>query len=283
MEQNKNNNRQQNKSTRKVGNGEGTLYKDKSLDLWVYQYYYNGKRKKIKQRKKESKREFMKRVTEIKSQLNTGAYIENNNITIYELGLELIENKLKRNQIGECTYRRDIQTLEHLRKSNLKDKRIQKANFIELQEFLNSKIRYSSSLINKIYILLNNIFSEAIKRGYIIRNPMNNVKKPKSQKQDKKVEAFSLEEQEKFIQQLSLGEKYRDIFIIALYTGMRMGEILALKTKDIDFTNKEIHIKRTLTKDKKDKTIIGDTTKTYAGNRTIPITPLFEKELRQFK
>ena len=43
MEQNKNNNRQQNKSTRKVGNGEGTLYKDKSLDLWVYQYYYNGK------------------------------------------------------------------------------------------------------------------------------------------------------------------------------------------------------------------------------------------------
>ena len=42
--------------------------------------------------------------------------------------------------------------------------------------------------------------------------------------------------------------------------------------------NKEIHIQRTLTKDINNKTILGDTTKTYNSIRTIPITPLFENE-----
>ena len=35
------------KKTKSVGNGEGTLYYDKQVERWTYQYYYNGKRSKI--------------------------------------------------------------------------------------------------------------------------------------------------------------------------------------------------------------------------------------------
>lgn len=52
---------------------------------------------------------------------------------------------------------------------------------------------------------------------------------------------------------------------------MRVGEVLALTGDDIDLKNNVIHIRRTLTKDKNDKTIIGKTTKTYAGTRDVPI------------
>ena len=77
-------------------------------------------------------------------------------------------------------------------------------------------------------------------------------------------------------------EEYRDIFIIALYTGMRMGEILALKKDDVNFKEKTINIRRTLTKGENDKTVLGkeNAGKTYSSIRTIPITPLFEKELK---
>lgn len=62
---------------------------------------------------------------------------------------------------------------------------------------------------------------------------------------------------------------------------MRIGEILALTREDIDLENKQITINKTLTKDKNENIILGDTTKTYTGIRTIPILspllPILEK------
>lgn len=55
---------------------------------------------------------------------------------------------------------------------------------------------------------------------------------------------------------------------------MRIGEILALKIEDIDLNNNIIHVRRTLTKDINEKTIIGNTTKTYNSIRDIPITAI---------
>lgn len=109
---------------------------------------------------------------------------------------------------------------------------------------------------------------------------MFKVEKPKSNKATKKIEALSIEEQKAFLQVLTTKEKYRDILIIALYTGMRIGEILALKKEDINLKDKTITIKRTLTKSTHDKTILGKKTKTYNSLRTIPITTLYEKELK---
>lgn len=50
---------------------------------------------------------------------------------------------------------------------------------------------------------------------------------------------------------------------------MRMGEINALDVDDVDFDNNIIHVRRTLTKSKDDKTIMGDKTKTNHGERDI--------------
>lgn len=271
-----------NQKTRQVGNGEGSLYYSDKLECWVFQYHVNGKRKTIKQRKNEQSKQFKKRVTTLKNELNTGTYIENNSITIYELGKEISDNKLKRNILTIGSYNREINSLNHIENSDISKLKIQKATSKELQDFIDSKNYLSNESITKIFQMLNRIFNEAIKQEYIIKNPMNNVVKPKSDKPTKKIEAFTIEEQKNFLSVLSFDEKYRDIFVIALYSGMRMGEILALKKSDIDFKENVINIKRTLTKGENDKTILGEENKgkTYSSVRTIPITPLFEKELR---
>ena len=53
--------------------------------------------------------------------------------------------------------------------------------------------------------------------------------------------------------------------------GLRIGEALALQTTDINLHKNIITISKTLTTDKNRKVIMGDTTKTYAGQRQIPI------------
>ena len=53
-----------NKKTKSVGNGEGSLYYSEKLKCWIFQYYdTNGKRQTMKQKKKESTKDFKARVT----------------------------------------------------------------------------------------------------------------------------------------------------------------------------------------------------------------------------
>lgn len=56
-----------------------------------------------------------------------------------------------------------------------------------------------------------------------------------------------------------------------MYTGLRVGEVLALSTHDIDLQHRRINIHRTLTTDEKGNIIMGNKTKTYSGKRILPI------------
>ena len=66
-----------------------------------------------------------------------------------------------------------------------------------------------------------------------------------------------------------------------MYCGLRMGEVNALYLSDIDFDNRCINVTRTLTKDVNDHTIMGATTKTYAGTRTVYFNEEIEKVLKE--
>ena len=107
---------------------------------------------------------------------------------------------------------------------------------------------------------------------------MINVIVPKSEKETKEVDAFSIDEQKQLINAIQ-NDKYKNIYTIAMFSGMRIGEILALTPDDIDFKNNEIHITRSLTRDKNSNVILGKSTKTYNSKRNIPITSLFKTEL----
>ncbi len=78
--------------------------------------------------------------------------------------------------------------------------------------------------------------------------------------------------------------------LLDLFTGMRIGELCALKWQDIDFENKVIHISKTLIRvknkdnasDKKTKIIV-DTPKTQSSIRDIPINENILSYLIKFK
>ena len=90
-----------NQKTKERGNGEGTIYFSNALNCYVAQYVEpNGKRKTLKQKKNEKVGDFKKRFNNIISSLNNDTYIEGNNITVYQLAVEINDNKLKRTGIS---------------------------------------------------------------------------------------------------------------------------------------------------------------------------------------
>lgn len=270
------------------GNGEGTIYYSEKLNKWVGQFVAGRKTDGSINRKSvygNTRKEVKEKMTKKLAEVQNKTFIEKNDITVSILGREIIESKFNANRISEATYNRNLNILKHIEKSNIANIPIQKIKPKDIQDFVNTKKDYSSSHLDKIFEMTGSILKEAIKKDIIVKNPMINVIKPVSTKGTKKVEALTIEEQKSFLKEV-VHDKYKNIFMIAIHTGMRIGEILALTPSDIDMKEKTISINNTLTKNIKGNAIVGKKTKTYESNRVIPLTivlePFLEDSLKSY-
>lgn len=223
----------------------------------------------------KTREEAQKYLDTIMYQKENPIYIEHNGIPFCELMKSSQKLKLDTNQISEVTYYRNLQTIEQIEKFPIGKEKIDEITSEELQEFMNYHKYLSNSSINKLYQQLGTTFKIAINKGYIMRNPMIDVLKPKSNKQDKEVRALTVDE-EKLLTDYLMNKniskcKYKNIYLIQMFMGLRIGETLALSTHDIDLQNKRLYIKRTLTRDAQGRTFMGDKTKTYSGKRMLII------------
>ena len=261
----------------KRGNGEGTIYYSEKLNKWIGQFTAGRKADGKLNRKSvygNTRKEVKEKMTKALSDVQDKKFIENSNITLLELVDKYIDQLYNSNKIKDVTYKRHTDTKNIIAKLDIANRPIQKITVSEINNNLSKITNYSNSIIEKVYGLIGQAFNFALLDNIISSNPFSirgAIIKPKSDKETKKIEALTIEEQNAFLDELSKSDdKYKDILYIAIYTGMRIGEILALKGEDIDIENKRIKIERTLTKDNNDKIIVGKTTKTYVGTRQIP-------------
>lgn len=265
------------------GNGEGTIYYSEKLNKWVGQFTAGRKADGSLNRKSvygNTRKEVKEKITSALSDIQKDTYIEKNNITISELATEIVEDKHNSNENSSNTYNRAKYTLKLITKSDFGNMPIRKATARDIKNFLNTYTSYSESSIKKLYQLLNQTFRRAIERNYIIRNPISfeEAKRPKSAKITEKVEALTIEEEKKLIKTLSCEiNALKDACLLMLFTGMRVGEVLALKWENI--SDKNISIKKSLTRDESGKVIVGEKVKTYTSDREIPITETIQKIL----
>ena len=261
------------------GSSEGYVFFNKQRKKWNAQYReYDVKTGNIKIKTKSFKteEEAKKYLSTIMYQKENPLYIEHHGIPLCDVLKQNLNLKRETNQISDAQYGRVLATISQLEKTGFGNKNIDEINSNELQLYLNSlKDRLSNSVIKKAYQQLNQAFKIAISKGYIIQNPMANVIMPRSNKKDKIVRALTVDEQQQFTNWLVnkplTKYKYRNVFLIQMYMGLRVGETLALSTHDIDLKNKRMNIHRTLTTDENGAVIMGDKTKTYAGRRIVPI------------
>lgn len=263
----------------KKTNGEGSIYYSESKKLYegkiTIGFDSNGKqiRKSVYAKKKT---DVVQKLNKLKSDLLNNDITQNNNATIYEIAKQYINNQYEANQVSASTLLRNKNTLAIIDKLDIAHIPIQKVTNNQISNELLKIKDYSNSIISKIYGMLSTAYNQAVINNVVKTNPFlikGAILRVKSNKDDKKVDALTIDEQKAFISELEKSnDEYKDIFYIAMYTGARIGEILGLFGSNINLKTNYIIIDKTLTKNENDEPIVGKTTKTYAGTREIPIT-----------
>lgn len=279
------------KKKRRRGNGEGTVFEDKKNKRWIGQYItgINSEGKPIRKSVYgKTQKEVLNKLNEIKYEINKDIYVEKNGIELVKIMEDIREEKFASNTISGGQYARLKWTINKIKNSPIGNKKIQDITKKDIQDFLNSIKDLSDSYIKKIYEQFVQAYHRAEIKKYISYNPMNEVIKPKSNKDTKIVEALDISVQKAFTEYLKNvdveTQAYKNIFLIQMYMGLRIGEVLALGKENINLENNLLYVKRTLTNDKEFAIILGNKAKTYAGNRTLPIPEflrsIFEEQLK---
>lgn len=200
--------------------------------------------------------------------------------TIAILAQEIEDSKYRMGKTKANAYNTNMSTLERIKKCKFANIPIKKVTKEQIETFLQDERTKSNSTIKKDYRMLKYVFEYANHNLYISTNffeGINKIERPKSLKEDKDVVALTLSEQTQLEDYLAKHNcKHKNIILLCLYTGIRIGEALALNyDEDINLENKMLSISKTLTKDRNKKTIIGPT-KTKNGKRNLEITELIE-------
>lgn len=139
-----------------------------------------------------------------------------------------------------------------------------------------------ASSIRSIISVLKNCLSKAVSLKLLSENPCIGLELPKTRR--KTVHALSIKDQAKLVKEINSSQKFFSI-MLALQTGLRIGEICGLKWEDIDFENNTLDVNRTVLRIQIEDTsgrkteIVEVTPKSNKSQRKIPITNSLRKEL----
>ncbi|USK86144.1 site-specific integrase [Peribacillus asahii] len=244
----------------------------KSGDNWYYVLTYgkkeNGKPMQYKKRGFKTKKEAQKALHELEQSLITGSYIKPNKILFgdYLLNQWLEDKQTKVKKQTLKTYRWIVEkhivpSLGHIEMNQITPMAIQK-----LYNRLTKDRILSDENIQKVHTLINDSLKKAERWGVILRNPASLVDRPKAEK--KEISVWNVQEVQTFLKYAKDYNRYYIAFLLALTTGMRQGEILGLRWKDIDFSQGCLRITQTLSVDGKE---LLPYTKTRAGTRTVDL------------
>ena len=140
----------------------------------------------------------------------------------------------------------------------------------EIERFLSvKKVEASEWTARKYYTALASAFEKAVQWAYLVENPFRKVSKPKV---PEILPAYFTESDFRVFLSVVEDRDFRELCITGLLTGVRLGELLALRWIDIDFTSKVILVRNSDT----------FTTKTRK-NRVVPMNEELCRLLRQRK
>ena len=261
---------------KKRANGEGTIRQRKD-GRWEGLYTVNYKRKSVYGKTQE---EVRKKLNKILNDIDNNVYIEDSKITVGEWLYTWLYD-YKKDTVKQKTFE-GYETLIRVHLIPAFSKiQLKRLTVDHVQKFISRKIKegLSSRTIRYMNTLLHGALRQAINNGLLVRNVSEAVVLPERQQKERKF--LTADEQNKLIESLK-EEEQGFILLFALSTGLRRGELLALRWSNYDTENRHISIKENLSRLKRNdgKTHLTFTTpKTASSRRTIPLLPEIAKML----
>lgn len=270
----------------KRANGEGNIRKRKD-GRWLVTfptglYKDNGKREYV-YRYTDTQAEAAEVLRQLQAEKAMGISQSTTTVTVGEWMENWIE-KHKAPKLAPATltsYRNNFRL--HI-KPYIGNIPLKKLGTYQIQRCLDA-IGGSCSTFVKNYNICHGALEKAVELGMIVRNPCKGVAFPKDDTEAMRV--LTQEEQGRFINALA-GEYYRPMFLMYLYTGLRLGEGIPLTWEDIDLEKRTIRVnkKAIVRHDYASHTAkleVQDFCKTKSSKRRVVITMGLVKELKAHK
>lgn len=210
-----------------------------------------GKRKQKTVSGFKTKKEAEKACAELIAQIENGDYIDESKETYGEYLLEYMENTA-RHSVRPSTYdfhlfiakKHIIPEIGKVKLKDLKPRHLQKMYSKKAQEGL------AASYIRNMHAVISKSLRKAVEWGLIKENAASAATPPRIEK--RQVTTWSLEEANHFLSMIKKrktgNSKFYIAYVLAIYCGMRKGEILGLRWQDCDLENGFIRIQQTLVK-----------------------------------
>lgn len=226
-----------------------------------------------------------------------GVKVDKNNLTVNDLYNSWIQLKrgLKENTFSNYKYMYKMFVEPDFGKNRITD--LKRSDVRGFYNFLAEEKHVQINTIDSIHTVLHQVLEIAVEDDYLRYNPSDNALKELKKAVNFEVEkrrALTVSEQEifeAFLRKKGQYHRWYPVFTVMLWTGMHVGEITGLRWCDIDLEEGSINVNHTLVYfDKRAEercTFAINTTKTKAGERSIPMLPkvkeafLMEKEYQR--
>ena len=255
--------------SRRRGNGEGTITRRKD-GRWEGRYVVHtdkGARRRVLYGK--TRKEVADKLVKTLADRADGLVYDDENTSVGDYLDSWLKGSV-RGSVRESTYDRyEIAVRVHI-KPALGRLRLKKLTPAHVQGFYGDRLDagFAPASVNKLHVVLHKALEQAVEWRMVPRNVAGLAKAPKPSAM-KEISPLSAEEARRLVE-AARGDRLEALYVLALHTGMRQGELLALKWRDVDLENATLSIRRTLTRSG-GRLLLGEP-KTGKGRRNIDLT-----------
>jgi integrase len=266
----------------KRGNGDGTIYRRKD-GLWMAQITVAGQKRKTFYGK--TRKEVQEKLQAAQAELRQGTLVTGPQQTVKEYLEYWLEYAHKR-AIRPRSYERYEQIIRLHIVPSLGKLHLQKLTPQHLQKLYADKAKagFSPVTVIAIHNMLHTALDDAIRLGLVSRNVCKLVSPPRRPHREMKA---LTPDQVRFFLSEARGHPQETLFILALATGMRRGELLGLKWQDINFAQETLQVRRVLSRvptkmvDEVGQSYVEAEPKTEKSRRSIALAPFALEALKE--
>jgi integrase len=260
------------------GNNEGSITRHKKSGLYMARYTVQTptgpKRKTVYGKTREAVANKLARALADRAD---GLVFDDENLTVGEYLDSWLKGSV-RGSVRDSTFDRyEVAVRVHI-KPALGRLKLKKLGPAHLAGFYRGRLDagQAPASVNKLHVTLHKALDQAVEWRMVPRNVAEVVKAPRPTAKEE-MRTLSAEETRLLIE-ASSGDKLGALYVLAVTTGLRQGELLALKWRDVDLENTKVCVRRTITKSG-GKLLLGEP-KTKASRRTISLTGSAVQSLR---
>lgn len=186
----------------------------------------------------DTKEECELRLEEAKKEKAFFYFVDPETVTVREMLIEVLNQKLKNKELEKSTYTVKMHELGSY--DFLLDMRVKDVTTNDVETFFQNSLDSSNGTIRSRKYYLNKVFDISIALGIVDDSPLRGIPNPSSKRKPNEIRAMTVDEQKDFTRLMLQNREhyaYWSIIMISLYTGMSVGEIVALNAEDIDLEN----------------------------------------------